>query len=221
MELTESHRRLGRHVEHDPKSFGFPAESAPVLKSVMHKRLCPPFDQGNLGSCTGNAMAGLLMTEPVHTGPIGILGEKDAVELYSYATAHDNVRGVYPPSDTGSTGLAVAKAAKAKGWIKSYRHAFGLQHALAALVLYPWILGSNWYDSFDSPGPHGLISISPNAGVRGGHETEWLGIDVDAKQVRGVNSWGPTWADRGYFSMSWDDLDRLLHEQGDVTTVTT
>jgi len=49
-----------------------------------------PFDQGALGSCTGNAMAGVLMTDPIWV-PGRNLTEVDAVKLYKAATKLDNV----------------------------------------------------------------------------------------------------------------------------------
>lgn len=217
IELPEDHRRLGRHIDHDPRSKNFPAEVAELV-TTLHVRHCPPFDQGNLGSCTGNAMAGMLMTDPFWTHGRA-LTEHDAVTLYSDATKLDRYPGHYPPSDTGSSGRAVAHAAKKRGYCSAYRHAFGIDHALGALVIAPVIIGIPWYDSFDTPDKHGEISIAPHAQVRGGHEVELLGISVELEQVRGVNSWGSSWGDKGSFSMSWATLDRLLHESGDVTTV--
>lgn len=206
---------LGRFVEHDERSWNFQAERAPALVSVLHHRRSKPFDQGQLGSCTGNAMTGLLDTAPfTHSH----LGERTALKLYEYATTVDSDPGSYPPDDTGSSGLAVAKAAKHYGYITKYSHAFGLQHALAALALAPVITGMNWYDSFDQPGPDGLITITPDASVRGGHEVEVLGLDVDAQTVRICNSWDTSWGDAGYCTLGWSDWDRLLSEQGDVTT---
>ena len=41
--------RLGRHVEHDPRSRAFSAGTA-VVKTVTYKRHGEPFDQGDLGS---------------------------------------------------------------------------------------------------------------------------------------------------------------------------
>jgi hypothetical protein len=207
---------LGRLVEHDPRSLAYQALRAVVLRSVAHTRHGKPFDQGQLGSCTGNAMAGLLMTDPYwHRGRR--LTEATAVKLYKYATTVDSEPGQYPPDDTGSSGLAAAKAAQHYQYIKSYGHAFGLQHALEALVLQPVIVGVNWYQGFDHPDPYGNVSISGE--VRGGHEFELVAIDVEAKTVRACNSWGLGYGDGGYFTFSWDDLDRLLQEQGDVTTV--
>ena len=56
--------RLGRHVEHNPQSRAFSVGTAAV-KTVTYRRHGKAFDQGELGSCTGNAMAGVLMTEPL------------------------------------------------------------------------------------------------------------------------------------------------------------
>lgn len=211
-------KRLGRHVEHDPKSLEYPAAVAETLVTTLHHRHARIFDQGQLGSCTGNAMAGVIGTDPIYRGQgHEHANEKLAVELYEHATVIDGIPGEYPPDDTGSSGLAVAKAAQQLGFIQSYTHAFGLDHALGHLGLAPVIIGIAWFDSFDQPGPHGLLEISPDAQIRGGHEIEVLGLDVDAQTIRGANSWGPHWGDHGHFTMRWATFDDLLAQQGDVT----
>jgi hypothetical protein len=205
--------RLGRHIAHDPRSWNFPAPMAPGLVTTLHKRVVPIFDQGHLGSCTGNACAGALGTQPNTIGDL--FTEADAVELYSMATNLDLAWGHYPPTDTGSSGLAVARAARLKGYISSYSHAFGLDHALAALVLAPVITGVAWHEGFDHPDSHGLVKLGGS--VRGGHEFCVVGLDVDNKTVRAANSWGTTWGDGGFFEFSWDDWASLLADRGDVT----
>jgi hypothetical protein len=213
----EGPHRLGRHVEHDPQSRAFSAGTAAV-KTVTYKRHCPPYDQGKLGSCTGNSMAGVLMTEPLWV-PGRNLTEADAVKLYKVATKLDNVPGVYPPTDTGSSGLAVMKAAVKAKYITGYAHSFSLDQLLGSLSLTPGVLGINWYDSFDKPMADGECTLSATAKVRGGHEVQLFGIDTKKERVWCYNSWGATWGGRknGTFCLSYKTLARLLGEQGDAT----
>ena len=214
-------QRLGRHIEHDPRSLLFPAAVLPIA-DVKHVRHVPAFDQGQLGSCTGNAMAGALMTEPYFVAS-RVLDESSAVTLYEQATKLDNAPGSYPPDDTGSSGLAVAKAAKQDGYLTGYAHAFGLTHALGALTAAPVIAGINWYTSFDSPLPTGECPLTPGATVRGGHEIELFGIDTANEQIWAYQSWGPTWGGlkNGTFWFSYTTFGQLLAEKGDVTAFRT
>lgn len=206
-------RPLGRIVEHDPASLAYAIEAAPVhaLKTVLHQRHVPIFDQGNLGSCTGNAAAGCMATGPWNHAT----SETDAVRLYERATHLDHAPGVYPPDDTGSSGLAVMKAVRELGWITAYHHCFSLAAVLTALQTTPVIAGINWYEGFDKPKANGRVEIAGS--VRGGHEVCLVGVDVTASTVRAANSWGASWADHGYFVMSFDTLTRLLAEKGDAT----
>lgn len=210
--------RLGRNVEHDDRSKEFPApRAAGPLRTVIHPRLLPAFDQGNLGSCTAHAAFGLMCT-----GPTAIWmrpTEAQIIEAYSWETAHDEFPGQYPPTDTGSSGLAACKYLQARGWITGYDHAFGLQHALEALQIRPVITGVTWYSSFDEPAENGLVRITPGAWVRGAHEFVVSGYFAEYGIVECCNSWGEGWGKSGKFYMLISDWDRLLHENGDVTTV--
>lgn len=138
--------RLGRHVELDPRSraFAVPA-AADTITKVRHRRY-GILDQGDLGSCTGNAITGCLNTLPLHITGTHLKTEADAVRLYSEATRLDSFQGAYPPEDTGSSGLAACKAAKNEGLISGYRHAFSVEAALTALMSGPVITGVNWYE---------------------------------------------------------------------------
>jgi len=209
--------RLGRHVEHDPQSWAFMAGTA-AIKTVRHKRHGKAFDQEDLGSCTGNAMVGVLMTEPFWVKG-RTLTEKDAVALYKSATKLDGIHGNYPPTDTGSSGLGVMKAAVKAKYITGYAHTFSLDQLLGSLVLRPGILGVNWYDSFDEPKPDGECPLSAHPKLRGGHEVQMFGIDAAKKRVWCFNSWGPTWGGRknGTFYFTWKTLTKLLAKQGDAT----
>jgi hypothetical protein len=221
-------KRLGRHVRHDPRSLRYLVEAVDpaTLTSVRHVRGIPVLDQGALGSCTGNAAEGVLGTAPFLATLQGLPGcptpdadadEVQAVALYSAATSLDDYDGEYPPEDTGSDGLSVAKACQKAGLISGYRHATSLAAALTALQDGPVITGVNWYSSFDSPAADGTITIGRHASVRGGHEFVVDELDVERKRVGFTNSWGTSWGVEGRAYMSWDTWERLLGEDGDVT----
>ncbi len=210
--------RLGRHVFHDERSKNFGAEQAAKIKSVRHDSSGLPLDQADVGSCTAEAVCGALNTDP---DPAKVKGQwaghtftqDDAYKLYGLETRNEGQP--WPPNDPGGTGLWVCKAAKQLGWITSYRHAFGLTQALKALVLRPNIWGMNWYEGFDNPDADGVVRISGQ--IRGGHEIVAVEIQADKQLAGFVNSWGPGWGLNGKFYVGFGDLDRLLHEQGDVT----
>lgn len=217
-------KRLGRHIRHDPLSLNYPAsalvakaELAQPLKSIEHTRNCPAFDQGDIGSCTGNALAGALMTSPLWK-PKRIYNEVTAQTLYSQATHLDPVDGQsWPPNDVGSSGVDVCQAAKKDSYLSSYRHCFDFNTTMTLLGHYPVMIGANWYDSMDSPDSSDVLTISPNAQVRGGHEWCMVGLDPVSKLIKAFNSWGTVWGQNGAFYLSFVTLERLLSEQGDAT----
>lgn len=207
--------RLGRHVRHDPRSRAYAIEAAPLatLKTVRHKRLVKPYDQGDTGSCTGNACAGVLSTAPWRHR----FGERTARSIYSAATKLDGLSGSWPPDDTGSDGLSVAKVAVAKGWAAGYGHAFSLDAALTALQTSAVLVGITWLTGCDRPDASGLVAYKGT--VRGGHEIEADEVDVDRRLVGFTNSWGTGWGASGRFYLSWDDFGLALADYGDVTVL--
>jgi hypothetical protein len=221
--------RLGRHVRHDPRSLDYQVEAKSLegLVSVRHKRWIPVLDQLKIGSCTGNGAEGNLGTgrflasipvdHPVRPTSDALADEDQAVFLYSAATALDDYDGEYPPTDTGSDGLSVAKACVNAGLISGYRHATSLEAALTALAAQPIITGVNWYSSFDTPAADGTITITKHATVRGGHEFVVDELDVENERIGFTNSWGEGWGVDGRAYLSWKDWSRLLSEDGDVT----
>lgn len=226
LSLLEEHiiegKRLGRHIEHDPRSRNFAYEATvATLVPVEHKRHGGIFNQGQLGSCTGNAACGAKNTEPLyHAGSTHLIVEAGAVDIYSLATRLDGLSdGYWPPHDTGSSGLAVSKAMKQEGMIGSYQHAFDMDAALAALQAGPVITGVNWYEGFDTPDANGLVKISGQ--IRGGHELVARGYqpaaNPDDALIKLDNSWGTSWGLNGSFFWTVATWRTLLSEQGDVT----
>ena len=218
--------RLGRHIHHDSRSAAYAIAGAPAstLVSKRWARRVPVFDQGNVSSCTGNAAAGWLGTDDATRQGLTTwqgqpVDERLAVALYSDATSVDDYPGAYPPDDTGSDGLSVAKALQAAGQCSGYQHAFSLQAALTALsTLGPVMFGTEWLQGMFDPDPDGRLRLT--GAVAGGHEYLVDEIDVDRQRVWLTNSWGTSWGMEGRAYLTWADATRLLGQQGDVTVPT-
>lgn len=220
VQLPRYDARLGRHVEHDPRSRAYPAQAAPLSAAdVVHEHYGVVLNQGQLGSCTGNAGAQSLMTAPLRRRP-RTMTQRKAVSLYSRATVIDGFDGDYPPDDTGSSGLAVCKAMVETGYISSYEWAFGIDHAKAALGAGPVMCGTAWYESMFEPDRRGEVTIGGQ--IAGGHEYLCLGYVEDGDYFLFLNSWGRHWGvpgpsdSGGCFWMSRDTFGSLLEDQGDV-----
>ncbi|MFT4010135.1 MAG: hypothetical protein QM655_08845 [Nocardioidaceae bacterium] len=222
---NRSDPRLGRIVRHDSRSWNYPFHAADVstLTSVRHHSNIPTLDQGSLGSCTGNAATKCLSYEPFWSESVvqGIIGadavtdEKYAVGVYSEATKIDGYPGEYPPTDTGSDGLSVAKVLKSRGLIGGYRHAFSLEALLTALAQQPVIVGTEWRQDMFHPAADGKQAITGS--VAGGHEYVLDEIDVSKQRVWMQNSWGQSWGLQGRAYFTWDDMRKLLAASGDCT----
>lgn len=215
--------RLGRIVQHDPRSraYAFKAPRRLELVSKRHRRWIPVLDQGYLGSCTGNAGIGNMGSDPFYHNFTSdtLLDESAAIKLYSDATVIDEWEGSYPPDDTGSSGLAIAKVLKGRGWISGYQHTFTFDDMKAALQNGPVLLGINWYNNFYDPSYDGELTVASDDSVAGGHEIVVDEIDVENKRIWITNSWGENWGVDGRAWFSWETMERLLHEDGDVVVL--
>lgn len=210
--------RCRRNINHDSRSRRYAFNTANLtLVSVRHTRHIDVLDQGDVGSCTGNAGVGCLGSGPFYAARGGAytLDEPGAVQLYSDATREDPYDGFYPPTDTGSDGLTIAKVLTKAGEISGYQHTFSLEDALKALTLTPFITGTYWHRDMFDPTPDG--QVKPTGAVVGGHE--YLADELDAQEERiwFTNSWGKQWGVGGRFWMSWEDYGSLLMREGDVT----
>jgi hypothetical protein len=209
---------LGRLVDHDEHSRLYQAPKATSPRSVLWAHHAPVLDQGELGSCTGNATAQLINTDyfAAVRKTRGYLGESDAVRIYELATRLDGIRGnTYPPTDGGSSGLGAAKAGVKLGYFTGYKHAFGFSHFAAAVQLQPVIVGTAWYDGMFTPSKQGLVI--PSGQIAGGHEYLCLGINYQTQLLTFLNSWGDSWGQGGRFHMTFAAFTKLLADQGDVT----
>jgi hypothetical protein len=217
-EIVVPGKPLGRHIHHDSRSLAYAWQhSGAAPATTLWQRMTDMLNQGQTSSCKGNAMDAACGTQPLYQAlPIThpLLTEAEALLLYSAAEMIDG-DGPYPPNDNGSSGLSVCKAAKQQGLISGYRACLSLADMNDALQAGPVIVGVNWYSGFDHPDASGFVSLGANDQLRGGHEFLVRGTDVSAVRFTADNSWGTGWGLKGTFQFSWDDMARLLSEQGD------
>lgn len=232
---------LGRNLERDERSRAFKHSVEKIVRkrNVVHTLSMPHLDQGNIGSCEGNTAMEFLGTAKALRNrraywatKIGSRGktsyptEREAVEAYGLATTLDNdqIPGRYPPSDTGTSGLGIAKAMQQLGAIRNYNWTFTFEAFLATLQTRPIMLGTNWYQSMFEVTDAGFVHVQGSNAV-GGHAYLAYAVDFTHERVGCTNHWrnedGTLWGVKigehnGSFWICFNDLERILiKEQGD------
>lgn len=193
-----------------------PGEVLPVKK--LWKINSTALDQGKTGTCVAHAWCNFLRCEPDQTEE-GI--DQLRWEIYDRAILLDEFTDNDHDTDRqmGTTIRAGAKAVTELGRLKSYLWAFELQPALEwVLTQGPIVLGTRWYSSMMRPNKEGIIKIKRFSRVEGGHAYLWRGADTRRGLADCCNSWGDGWGDSGDFKLSFRDLERLIHEQGECCT---
>jgi hypothetical protein len=213
----EDHR-LGRHVYHDLRSVNYreelPRKTTP-LRTVQHRRYDPrPEPNQDIGCCT--MVAECMMANTKGNRVRGkVLNMQDAEEGYSLATQLDPWEGSYPPNDTGSSGLAAAKAAVQLGIATDYVWYFSVEEVLQALQLHPVSFGGIWtWDMFNCTQDHPVIY--PTGEIAGGHQWLLSGYLANDHMIAGECWWGPVFGRNGRFYISVDDFRTLMEQDGDA-----
>lgn len=210
--------------------------SAPLAGVVLPAKVdlrsgCPPvYDQGQLGSCTANAIAGALEYDQIKQG----LPEATPSRLFIYynervmehsvsedagAEIRDGVKSVNKqgacaeslwPYDisqfTKKPSVTCYSAAKAHRTVSYQRVMQNLTQMRACLASgSPVIFGFTVYESFESQqvANTGIVPMpGHNESVLGGHAVLCVGYDDSTQRFIVRNSWG-AWGDKGYCYMPY------------------
>jgi hypothetical protein len=203
-------------------------------KNYMMKRLLAPagtvlptskkwpiasknLDQGNFGTCVGNAWTNFLRCAPIQS----TADESMALKIYDSAILldewTDNDQDAARQMGTSVRGGAMAVAGMKR--LASYLWAFDLQPAVEwVLTKGPVVLGTTWYDSMMKPDVSGIVQIKPRAKALGGHAYLWRGADTKLALAYCCNSWGDDWGLSGNFAIPFRDLETLIHDDGEACT---
>jgi C1A family cysteine protease len=203
-----------------------------IPASVDLRAQCPPiYDQGQLGSCTANAIAGALefarLKQKISDfAPSRLFiyynerAMEHTVDSDSGAQIRDGIKSVGALGDCPETEWPyVISKFKTKPPVKCYSDALkytAVSYQRATQTLselkgclasgFPFVFGFTVYESFESAAVaksgHAPLPKSDEQTV-GGHAVVGVGYD-DAKQwfiVR--NSWGNAWGMKGYFTLPY------------------
>ena len=201
-------------------------------KSVdLRLRMSPVENQGQLGSCTANALAGALEFLEIKRGERLV----DLSRLFIYynerviehsvrtdsgAMIRDGIKslaaqGVCPEKMWPYQVSAFTRKPPAACYTRARKHALRSYHRIASLNEmraclaqgFPFVFGFSVYESFASAAvaKGGVLDLpKPREQQLGGHAVCAVGYDDKARRLLVRNSWGRGWGMKGYFTMPYD-----------------
>jgi Papain family cysteine protease len=206
--------KLGRRIEFDDKSRKYPIRALLGTPRPLRSytwRCLKHLDQGQEGACVGFSWTHEIIARPSEQLVFSV---NEARTIYKLAQKLDP----WPGEDYEGTSVLAGIKAVISRYPKvysEYRWAFGLQDVLETIAYRgPVVLGINWYDGMIDPDDKGVIK--PTGPVVGGHAILAKGISVKNKVVCLHNSWGQDWGNHGDCFISFNDLDKLLKEDGEA-----
>lgn len=230
----------------------FAAISQPIsaLPSKVDLRpSCPPvYDQGDLGSCTGNAIAAAVEFDMMKQGETAIapsrlfiyynervmegdVGQDNGAQIRDGITSIatngvcDEALWPYDPSQfTVKPSDAAYSNAQAHKATKYYTLGIDLAEIKQALAQgYPIVFGMQVFPSMQSEhvAETGVVPMpGPYEQSEGGHCVLIVGYSDDTSKLIVRNSWGDGWGNEGYFYLPYDYVTpNLLTDLWVVTAV--
>ena len=206
-------RVFGRRYAQDNRDRKFLLRAAaPMAPRPVRKtwRIWWKGDQGSTPQCVGYSWHARLRALP------NLQRDPSPEIIYAMAQRNDE----WPGEDyDGSSVRGGAKSLQAMGKISAYGWAFNAQDALQWVGNHgPVVLGTNWYAGMMTPGKDGLLSVKGRS--VGGHAYLLLGYDDSKSMALIQNSWGPKWGVNGRAWLSYENLDRLIQEDGEACAPT-
>lgn len=215
----------------DKRDYLYKPNAPRIPQNVDLRQFATPIeDQGNLGSCTGHAVASaieLINKRNKKENEISRLFiyyyERLLIGTINYdsgAYIRDGIKAtnrwgapvenLWPYNiskfKVAPSSLAVSDASRRK--ITRYERALNHNACIDALTNgYPVIIGFNVYSSFLSSNV-GKTGFMPYPDTRketflGGHAVLLVGYDNSTQRYIVKNSWGTNWGDKGYFYMPY------------------
>ena len=222
----------------DQRDMYYSAIAAPPKKlpsSVDLRPACSSVEnQGQLGSCTANALVGNLEFLEKKTGkPATDLSRlfiyyneralegnvdqdsgamiRDGIKTLAKQGVCDEGRWPYVTTKFSVKPPAACYQQGLQHQITSYHRVVTLQEMRMCLAEgYPFVFGFTVYESFESPAvaKTGRLNLpKPSEKSLGGHAVMAAGYDDATKRFLIRNSWGTDWGMKGYFTIPYAYLD--------------
>ena len=213
--------RLTRLVHFDERSRNYPVRKLLAKDQKQPRkrtwRCLQVLDQGVEGACVGAACTHELIARPKEVKGLNMKFARERV--YWEAQKLDPWEGgAYPgakPKYEGTSVLAGVKVLQQMGYVKEYRWAFGIDDLILAVShIGPVVLGVVWYEGMFEPHSCGYLHITGK--LSGGHAILCNGINPKEEYFTLHNSWGPKWGNTGEAKISFEEMRRLLKEDGEA-----